>query len=376
MNFTDDVLARLHLLAVAEPGSATLGALVAKHGAVETLARIREGAVGEQVSETWQRRLAAIDIDQIVATLEAASCDVLTPQSPQWPSQLNDLGSKAPLLLLTRGVLPLRVTALRSVAVVGARAASEYGNRQASVMSSELAEQGVAIVSGAAFGIDAAAHHGCLAADGNTIAVIASGIDVVYPSAHETLFASLLDHGVIVSEVLPGRRPTRAGFLARNRLIAALTNGTVVVEAALRSGALNTATWAHALQRHVMAVPGPVTSVTSAGCHRLIRDHEATLVCNAAEVLEQVGLLNAMNAPDVLQPGQVLDELAGPVATIYEALPARRAMSTQELVTTTGMAGDDVVTALGQLLLLGVVRHGEKGWSAVPGFRGTPGRRP
>ena len=194
----------------------------------------------------------------------------------------------------------------------------------------------------------------------------------MYPSAHQQLFTQLLDRGLVISECLPGQRPTRAGFLARNRVIAALTAGTVVVEAAQRSGALNTATWAAGLARHVMAVPGSITSTSSTGCHRLIRDGVATLVSSVADITELLSPLQADHGE--IGESSVLDDLPPRAAVVFEALPVRGGTSPEALAQTTGHDVDDIVTALGQLLLTGLVRHGEAGWSVVRGARGTPGR--
>jgi DNA processing protein len=260
------------------------------------------------------------------------------------------------------------------VAIVGARASTEYGERIAAGFAADLCEVGWTVASGAAYGIDAAAHRGALVVGGSTIAVVASGIDVVYPAAHDRLFANILDRGVLVSESPPGQRPTRAGFLARNRVIAALTAGTVVVEAAHRSGALNTATWAAGLARHVMAVPGPVTSTASAGCHQLVRDHVANLVTSGSDVIDLVGVLANVGESGSDDHSLVLDSLTAEAALVFEALPGRGGTSAEAIASHTGLRSDEVVTALGQLLLSGVVRHGESGWSVVKGLGGTPGR--
>jgi DNA processing protein len=180
--------------------------------------------------------------------------------------------------LWLRGQADLRYACLRSVSVVGSRAASAYGTHVATELAAGIAERGWNAVSGGAFGIDAAAHRGALAADGLTIAVLASGLRYGYPRGHHDLFQAIAGQGVLVSECPPDRAPTRPGFLIRNRIIAALSRGTVVVEAALRSGALNSAKHARELRRPVMAVPGPVTSEQSAGCHELIREWGALCV--------------------------------------------------------------------------------------------------
>lgn len=226
---------------------------------------------------------------EILASLPADARFVI-PGDLEWPQQLNDLQAP-PIGLYVRGEADLRMLALSSIAIVGSRAASAYGVRVASDLAADLAERGWSIVSGAAFGIDAAAHRGALAVGGLTAAVLANGIDEAYPRAHTDLIRRISENGVVLSEVPPGSHPTRARFLTRNRLIAALTRGTVVVEAALRSGSLRTASQAEDLLRVVMAVPGPIDSPSSAGAHRWIAERRAELVTSAAEVIELVGSL-------------------------------------------------------------------------------------
>jgi DNA processing protein len=198
------------------------------------------------------------------------------------------LGLRRPYALWLRGEADLRYCCLRSVSIVGARAATAYGAHVGTEMAAALAERGWTVVSGGAYGIDSCAHRGALAADGVTIAVLACGVDVAYPAGHADLLTAIAAQGVLVSEWPPGRTPTRRRFLIRNRVIGALSRGTVVVEAGLRSGALNTARHARDLGRPLMAVPGPVTSAVSAGCHRVIREWAAVCVTSAADVVEML----------------------------------------------------------------------------------------
>lgn len=192
------------------------------------------------------------------------------------------------MAILELGTADLRACCQKAIAIVGARAASAYGMCVATQIAADLASQDWAVISGAAYGIDAAAHAGALAVSGRTIAVLACGPDIAYPQRHRGLLAGIAAHGAVVSESAPGRHPGRSRFLARNRVIAALSLGTVVVEAALRSGILNTAWHVSDLRRPLMAVPGPVTSATSAGCHGLIREQRAVLVTSGADVLMHV----------------------------------------------------------------------------------------
>jgi DNA processing protein len=215
--------------------------------------------------------------------------NLLLPDTATWPRQLMDLDTSCPTRLWLQGTADLRLLALRSVAIVGARNATPYGVTTAGTLAAELTEAGWLVVSGAAFGIDSAAHRGALAAGGATIAVMAGGVDVPVPRSHTPLLERIREHGLIVSEYPPGTMPRKSAFLERNRIIAALTRATIVVEAGVRSGSLNTADWALTVGRPVLAVPGPASSPMSRGTHRLIREGVATLVQDATEVITALG---------------------------------------------------------------------------------------
>lgn len=207
------------------------------------------------------------------------------PGDPEWPTQLSDLGAEAPSALWVRGTGRLNEVLTRSVAITGSRAATAYGGHVASDLSHGLAARGYTVVSGAGYGIDALAHRGALAAQGLTVAVLATGIDIAYPASHDRLLEQVSLDGLLVSPFEPGSRPTPATFTRRNQILAALTGGLVVVETSVRGASLRTAAAAAALPRPVMAVPGPVTSSLSAGCHSLIRDRVAVLVTSVEDVL-------------------------------------------------------------------------------------------
>ena len=223
----------------------------------------------------------------------------------------------------------------RAAAVVGTRAATAYGEFVAADLAAGLATRDAAVVSGAAFGIDGAAHRAALAADGLTVAVLAGGIDVPYPAGHAALLRRISEEGLLVSEYPPGVRPARHRFLTRNRLVAALAGATVVVEAGARSGAANTAAWARALGRAVCAVPGPVTSSASVGCHALLRGG-ANLVTRAEDVIELAGRVGEL-APDEQRPTSPLDGLADTDKRVYDALPARGARTADEIAVASGI---------------------------------------
>lgn len=358
----DERQARLVLSWVAEPGDQPLGRAVAEAGAAGVLADLRAGraALGER--RHYRVRLDALRPAELVARLGGCGGRFLVPGDGEWPTQLSDLGDAVPLGLYVRGA-DLRLAAVRSVAVVGARAASEYGHHVATELGADLAGRGWTVVSGGAYGIDAAAHRGALVADGTTVAVLACGVDVSYPRGHTALLEQIArGTGVVVSELPPGCAPTRIRFLQRNRVIAALSRGTVVVEAAHRSGALNTAAHAEALGRFVMAVPGPVTSPMSAGSHRLLQgEPPARLVTGVDDVVELVGSIGDL-APPPPRTSRVRDRLDSHTGRVLEAVPVRQPAATASIATTAGLAPAVVAGALQRLLLAGLVDRLPGGW--------------
>lgn len=280
-------LGRVALNRSVEPGNAQVAALVDEIGA----ARVVDLFSGGRRDEFDP----AAELEQA----EARRFRFVIPGDAEWPGQLGALAhcsaqggrGGVPIGLWVRGEMPLAEATRSAVAVVGARAATPYGIEQSGALSADLATHHITVVSGAAYGIDQAAHRGSLASGGLTVAVLPCGADRAYPAAHERLLAQIADHGLVVSEQGLGTMPTRERFLARNRLLAALSDGTVVVEAARRSGALTTARWSTELGRLVMAVPGPLTSVTSAGAHDLMRAGHASMITSALDILEDLGEL-------------------------------------------------------------------------------------
>ena len=346
-----------YLSRVAEPPCRDLAALAARVGPEEAAERVRRGAVPAELA---QRTEARRDIDcaaEDLERLDRLGGRLLTPDDPEWPTlaftAFNGVDLRrhsdgvAPLALWALGGAPADEVAFRAAAVVGTRAATAYGEHVAADLSEGLCERGIAVVSGGAFGIDGAAHRAALAADGCTVAVLAGGPDVLYPAGHSALLHRIHTAGLLVSEYPPGIRPARHRFLVRNRLVAALSGATVVVEAGLRSGAANTAAWARALGRVVCAVPGPVTSSASAGCHALIRGG-AELVTRAEEIIEIVGRAGEL-ADKQEQPSSALDDLTDIGKRVYEALPARGVRSADELSIEAGLP---VAQLQGQLTLL------------------------
>jgi DNA processing protein len=261
--------------------------------------------------------------------------------------------SHPPLALWVTGPARLDEVADRAAAIVGTRAATAYGEHVAAELAAGLAERDAAVVSGGAYGIDGAAHRAALAADGFTVAVLAGGIDVSYPAGHAALFRRIGEQGLLVTEYPPGLRPQRHRFLTRNRLVAALSGATVVVEAGARSGAANTAAWATALGRGVCAVPGPVTSSASVGCHALLRAG-AFVVTRADEVVEHIGHAGELAADDE-RPRSLLDDLAENEQRVYDALPSRGARTADEIAVASGLPPTQVLGPLSILEIAGLV---------------------
>ncbi|HLL37160.1 MAG TPA: DNA-processing protein DprA [Streptomyces sp.] len=360
-----DLLARVFLTRVIEPGDETAGRWVRELGAAEVARRLKgaDGPLPGVSGRRWdglRARARRAEPERDLDLARAAGVRFLGPGDGEWPRQLDDLGDARPLGLWVRGRASLRLWALRSVAVVGARACTEYGAHMAVGLAAGLAERGWVVVSGGAYGIDGAAHRGALGAGGATIAVLACGVDRPYPPGHAGLIGRIAEQGLVVGELPPGDHPTPSRFVLRNRVIAALTRGTVVIEAAHRSGSLATARAAQRLGRHTMGVPGPATSGRSAGVHELLRG-EAVLVTDAAEVVELVGDMGEL-APERRGPVLPRDLLAPGVRRVLAALPGRGAASPDRIARGAQTTEDDAIARLYELRALGYVeRHGD-GW--------------
>ncbi|MDR1151824.1 MAG: DNA-processing protein DprA [Bifidobacteriaceae bacterium] len=326
------------------------------------------GAGVRRAVARWRRRLEGLDPRRELRVVRGLGGRFVTPNDGDWPGGLNDLGDAAPLGLWAIGgeaaLGDLAGFLTPSVAVVGSRAATHYGETVTATMVSGLVERRVAIVSGGAFGIDGAAHRAALGHGGRTVAVMAGGVDRLYPAGNEEMLREVARSGAVVSEVPPGSAPRRERFLSRNRLIAALTSATVVVEAGWRSGARNTAGHAASLVRAVGAVPGPVTSASSAGCHRLVRDGIATLVADAADVMELAGpLVLDLGACEPEGPAGLLDNLDLAERHVLDSLPARGAARLESLTAAAGLSPRAVMAALGALERAGHVRRVGSMWA-------------
>lgn len=363
----EERLSRMGLCALGHLGAPALVRLVEKEGPVDVWSALRAGGDDSM----WSRRARSIEPERIVEDTEKAGARFVVPGDAEWPAQLEDLaraevGKQAgvPFGLWVRGErLPDLST---GVSIVGARAATHYGEHLAIEMAADLAAGGRPIVSGLAFGIDAAAHRGALTAGGVTVAVVASGVDRPYPAGNASIAKMILRSGAIVSELPPGHAPRREGFLARNRIVAALTGGLVVIEAGLRSGAKNSAAWANELERVVMAVPGPVTSSVSATPHQLIRHQQAVLVTDSRDVEALLSPLGAVEEPGKRGDDTAWDRLPEDLKEVREAIESDEEVSAAQLARRLGLAMPVVVAALGELTDKRWLERGEAGGWRLP----------
>ncbi|TFD67187.1 DNA-processing protein DprA [Cryobacterium sp. Hb1] len=404
-----EVFARAAWSGIAEPGDGTAGLLVASLGAsvaltaiLEAWSAVRIGALVRDVladepgapdvvfatspsSDTsevdadtsaeleqaldaglqrWRPRLNSGDVIRSLQQAARIDARLLLATDTLWPAAIDDLEQHAPLALWWRGVPGALAALPNSIALVGARAATGYGEHIAMEASAGLVDRGFAVVSGAAYGIDGMAHRAALASDGITVAFLAGGVDRFYPSGHDSLLTRIVAAGAVLSELPCGAAPTKWRFLQRNRLIAAASAATIVLEAGWRSGSLNTAGHASALGRPLGAVPGPITSPTSAGCHRLIREFAAVCVTNPTEMAELVG------EQSIQVPLDFSDTDAGPgpiprtsdQVRVFDALSGRSPRTVADLSRRAGLSTSAVRGALGGLDLDGAAQERAAGW--------------
>lgn len=391
-----DRFARAAWSVIAEPGDGAAGALIRERGAAEALRFVLSerhpggSTRDERTAETvaglarWRPRLRSWDVERALQSAARVGATLLVPDAASvpptpWPRGVSDLGDHAPIALWARGA----ADALGAggdgssepggaIALVGARAATGYGEHVASELSAGLVRMGMRIVSGAAYGIDGMAHRAALASGGLTIAFLAGGVDRFYPAGHDELIRRISQHGLVVSEVPCGAAPTKWRFLQRNRLIAASTAATVVVEAGARSGSLNTAGHASALGRPIGAIPGPVTSPASAGCHRLLREYDAICVTNAVQVAELVGVLEPLPASDTPEMATDAPSDSPETVRVIDALSTRSPRTPADIAARSGLTIGGVLSVLGVLELEGRVGDGPDGWRAKP--QGRPRR--
>lgn len=396
-------LARAALTRLMEPSDLAGMALISVAGPEEALKFIRSAdssspVFEQQITEVlsasgtgrwpgladalsrWRPRITDLAPDRDLRVLGTLGGSLLIPEDPQWPAALADLELSEPIALWVRGNVGRIPEQKRCIAVVGSRDSTSYGGNVAQEMASTLVQKGFTVVSGGAYGIDAHAHRGALAAsvrpqgqyngstsvatlaDPPTLAIMAGGVDRFYPSGNEDLLRAIIEQGAIVAEVPPGTNPTRYRFLQRNRLIAALCEVTVVVEARWRSGALNTAHHADTLSRSVGAVPGSVYSANSAGCHRLLREGSAVCVTDAADIAELAGFIGTNMAVDQVGTPAIHDGLGTGDLLLLDALPLHSASTVDKLSAVAGLSTTAVLAGLGRLELLGLAQRINGGW--------------
>jgi DNA processing protein len=370
-------LARAYLMRVAEPPALALHAFVDVEGVQAAAERVRSGDVPAPVrGETEARRDRDLAGEDLVAA-EKVGARLLVPEDPEWPAwQLLCLASPAdrglrgagpPLGLWIRGEAPVADVFDRAVSVIGARAATSYGEFVATELGYGLASVGMTVVSGAAYGVDGAAHRGALKAGGATVAVLGCGIDIQYPAGHSSLLDGIAANGLVVSEYPPATHPARHRFLVRNRLIAALSTATVVVEAGVRSGARNTATTAAALGKTVLAVPGPITSAMSVGCHDLLRTGAASIASSVPEVLEAVGPVGEHLRVPGHSSRRSTDDLADQALRVHEALRRETGLGAEEVSVGSGVPLERVRALLPELEITGHAQRHDDGWRQAKG---------
>jgi len=402
----EERLARAALTFVAEPGDPVMGALLRTCTPAEIVTALvegrppsvsaglgpsgdglpgldRDGLPGlggnglpglKQALDRWIGRLGEAPAEPALDAWRREGIRLVCPGDPEWPGQLDVLGDARPWALWVRGNGDLRYACLRSVSIVGTRSVTAYGSYVCTDMAATLAERGWTVVSGGAFGVDGRAHLAAVTAGGTSVAVLACGVDRDYPQSHYGLFRTIREKGATISEWPPGRMPTRPGFLVRNRVIAALSRGTVVVEAALRSGALNTARHACDQGRPLMAVPGPVTSPLSAGCHEIIRDWGGVCVTGARDVINVLSFPGDEPTGQARGPVLPRDELDPVTRQVLEAVPARAGRGPARIAVAAGVGFDTAMRCLGALAAAGFVERSDRGWRLRRGTAGHDGR--
>lgn len=369
MSLEEERIARATVSLVAEPGDLRALGLTRQLGAAEFLDVLRTHSDLREAFTAAAGRLATVEPERVLASAAERGIRFVIPGDEEWPRQLGDLDGAGvlqdrggvPAGLWVRG--PQRLDRLaQAVAIVGSRSSTTYGDEIAADLAAVVGGSGRPVISGGAFGVDYAAHRGALVAGAATVAVLACGVDRAYPAAHRAMLQHLADHHAVVSEAPPGASPFRIRFLARNRLIAALSRGTVVVEAALRSGALNTANWAERLNRVVMGTPGPLTSVASEGVHQLIRRGGATLVTSGAEVLELVGAAGEQLVLEPRGPEQARDRLSVRARQVVDAVPVASPAPSESVALVAGLGVMEVDRILSGLEADGLVELLPTGW--------------
>lgn len=375
----DERVARAGLTRLVEPADSRVLDALAQAGAARLYDEILQRRADRGLSDDAAGRVNGLDPGRELDQAARMGIRFVIPGDEEWPSQLDDL-AHSPAVSQMQGVPfglwvkgPLKLHEVKtSVAIVGSRSSTTYGEAVAAEIAAGMARDGRAVVSGAAFGIDQAAHRGAVALGGPSVAVLACGVDRVYPEAHRDLIGHLAETGAVVSELPPGCAPMRMRFLARNRLIAGLAAGTVLGEAAIRSGALNTAAWTDSLSRPLMGVPGPVSSAQSQGVHHWIRSGAATLVTGAADVLEVIGGAGQHARDEPRAEVRPRDRLTVRHRRVLEAVPLHRPAPLESIAATAGIDLIDTQSALRHLDQCGLAVPADGGWRLGASAREAP----
>lgn len=386
-NFNDDELedrfSRIAWSVICEPGDGFAGYLVSSLGASGALdAQINELSSKQlkeklcylegssvdldsfgvfertlaEARERWRPRLNLERVRTALYKINKLGGFVTTPSDSDWPQQLGSLEKHTPFALWVRGSSSALGKLNRSISIVGSRGATSYGEFAADSMVSALVPKGFSIVSGGAYGIDGIAHRSTLALRGNTVAVMAGGLDRFYPSGNSDLLKRITQTGAVISEVPPGTAPSKWRFLQRNRLISALGQSTLVVEANWRSGALNTVSHSERLERPVYAVPGPITSPKSAGTNRLIAEGRAQLVIDGQDLLERLGDSNR------IIHHLELDGLGAIEKRVLDAI-GFDALEIAEICSSAGLTRDEARFGLSSLEIEGLILRRANTWT-------------
>ena len=379
----EEVFSRSAWSVICEPGDGFAGFIVSKIGAAAALeaevqglpskhlkSKMLAAGVSEieldafgvfekahaEARERWKSRISLELIRVALFKIAKVGGFVMTPIDPNWPKQLSDLGLHSPFALWVRGSSSALGKLERSVSIVGSRGATAYGEFATDTMVSALVPRGFSVVSGGAYGIDGIAHRSTLALRGNTVAVMAGGLDKFYPSGNSDLLRRVSQTGAVISEVPPGTSPSKWRFLQRNRLISALGQSTLVIEANWRSGALNTVSHCERLERPIYAVPGPITSPKSAGTNKLIAEDRAQLVVDGDDLLERLGETNR----EAIQ--KELDGLGAIEKRVFDAL-GYDVLEIAEICSSAGLTRDEARFGLSNLELEGLVLRRDSAWT-------------
>jgi DNA processing protein len=361
----DDYVGWLALALTPGLGARTAGKLLRTFGTPDeifsaSLTALEAHQLPAAVAQAIHSRRPLSDAAKELAQAQAAGCRLLTWDEPEYPSRLREIYDPPPLLYIkgNAGLLNRHL-----ISIVGARRPTPYGNQMAQRLAKDLADRGLVVVSGAARGIDASAHKGALAsAVGVTIGVLGCGIDVVYPKENKKVFAEIEQRGALISEFPLGTFPAPQNFPIRNRIIAGMALGVVVVEGAQYSGSLITARLAMEFGREVYGVPGNATQPSSFGPNQLIKQG-AKLVTGWEDVVEELPtpvraeLMPVENVSHAEREALVEESLGPSEKPLYELLSLDEARHVDELVETSGLSSSEVLAALFDLELKGVVRQ-------------------